>query len=59
VGIARGCLSQPSFSIFETLVAGWVLVPGRRTLTAMICAADPEGEGAHDAYHRFVRAARW
>jgi len=59
VGMARGCLSQPSFSIFETLVAGWVLAPGRRTITAMICAADPEGQRAHDAYHRFVRAARW
>jgi hypothetical protein len=31
-----------------------VTAPGRRTITAMICAADPEGKRAHDAYHRFV-----
>ena len=59
VGLARSCLSAPSFSIFETLLTGWVTAPGRRTITAMICAADPEGDRAHDAYHRFVRAARW
>jgi len=55
----RSCLSAPSFSIFETLMAGWVTAPGRATITAMICAADPEGRRAHDAYHRFIRAGRW
>jgi len=32
---------------------------GRRTITAMTCAGGPEGDRAHDAYHRLVRAARW
>ena len=59
VGLVRSCLSAPSYAIFSTLLTGWVLAPGRRTITAMICAADPEGQRAHDAYHRFVRAARW
>ncbi len=59
VGLARSCLSAPSYAIFSTLLTGWALAPGRRTITAMICAADPEGQRAHDAYHRFVRAARW
>ena len=59
VGLARACFGAPSFAIFETLLTGWVLAPGRRTITGMICAADPEGQRAHDAYHRFVRAARW
>ena len=59
VGLARSCLSAPSFLIFETLLTGWVTAPGRRTITAMTCAADPERDRAHDAYHRFVRAARW
>ena len=57
--LGRGCFSAPCFSIFEVLVSGWVLAPGRRTITNMICAADPEGTRSHDAYHRFVRAARW
>ena len=59
IGLARGCFSAPSFSIFSTLLTGWVLAPGRRTVTGMIGAGDPEGRRAHDAYHRFFRAARW
>ena len=56
---ARSAFSAAGFSIFETLVCGWVLAPGRRTITAMICAADPVGKRAHDAYHRLVRCATW
>jgi hypothetical protein len=59
IGLARGGFTRPGFEVFETLLAGWVLAPGRRTLTAMIAAADPAGRRAHDAYHRFVRAGRW
>jgi hypothetical protein len=36
-----------------------VRAPGRRTITAMICVADPVGRRAHDAYHRFVRDGAW
>ena len=56
---ARPAFTAPGFAVFETLLAGWVLTPGRRTITAMICAADPESRRAHDAYHRFVRCGRW
>jgi len=59
VSLGRGCFSAPSFSLFATILTGWVLAPGRRTVTAMICVGDPEGRRAHDAYHRFFRAARW
>ncbi|MGH3755921.1 MAG: IS701 family transposase [Pseudonocardiaceae bacterium] len=51
--------TRPSFVIFRTLLTGWVLAPGRRTITAMIGVADPGATRAHDAYHRFVRAGRW
>jgi hypothetical protein len=59
VGLARGAMGVRSFSVFETLIGGWVLAPGRRTVTAMIVAGDPGGRRAHDAYHRFVRCGRW
>lgn len=56
---ARGAFGEASFGVFETLMVGWVLAPGRRTITAMICAGDPSGWRAHDAYHRFVRCGKW
>ncbi len=59
LGKTREVFSAAGFGVFETLMAGWALSPGRRTITAMICAADPEGRRAHDAYHRFVRCGRW
>lgn len=59
VGLTRSCLSAPSFAVFATILTGWVLAPGRRTVTGMIAAADQQGRRSHDAYHRFFRAARW
>ena len=56
---ARGCFTAPGFAVFTTILAGWVLAPGRRTVTGMIAAADPEGRRAHDACHRFFRTGHW
>ena len=56
---ARGVFTAPGFAIFTDLLAGWVLAPGRRTITAMIAVADPAGRRAHDAYHRFIRDGAW
>lgn len=55
----RQAFSAAGFGVFVALMAGWAMEPGRRTITAMIGAADPEGRRAHDAYHRFVRCGRW
>jgi hypothetical protein len=55
----RGAFGAPGFCVFQDLIVGWVLAPGRRTITHMISASDPEGRRAHDAYHRFVRCGRW
>jgi len=57
--LTRPVFTGPSFAIFTDLVAGWVLTPGRRTITRMLTTGDPDGVRAHDAYHRFVRAGRW
>ena len=59
LSVSRVAFTAPGFGVFSDLMVGWVLAPGRRTITAMICAADPEGNRAHDAYHRFVRRGRW
>jgi hypothetical protein len=55
----RGAFTAPGFAVFCDLLTGWVLAPGRRTITAMIAVADPAGQRAHDAYHRFVRDGAW
>ena len=49
----------PSYAIFTDLITGWVLTPGRRTVTAMITLADPAAGRAHDAYHRLLRDGVW
>ena len=51
--------TRPSFGIFCDLVDGWVLTPGRRTITRIIGVIDPGHRRAHDAYHRFVRDGAW
>ena len=56
---ARPLFGTPSFLLFTDLLTGWICVPGRRTITAMISVADPTGRRAHDAYHRFVRDGAW
>lgn len=35
--------TRPSHGIFTDLMAGWVLAPGRRTITAIVSVADPGG----------------
>lgn len=56
---ARPVFGARSFEIFIDLITGWVLAPGRRTVTAMIAVADPTAGRAHDAYHRFLRDGAW
>jgi hypothetical protein len=48
-----------SFGIFADVAVGWVLAPGRRTVTAMVSVTDPASRRAHDAYHRFLRDGAW
>jgi hypothetical protein len=57
--LARGGFSAPGFAVFSDLLIGWVLAPGRRTITGMIAVADPGRRRAHDAYHRLVRDGAW
>lgn len=51
--------TQPTTTIFSRLTMGWILCTARRTVTGMLPFADPFGEHAHDAYHRFLPDGRW
>ena len=51
--------TRPAGAIFMRLSVGWILCTVRRTVTGMLPFADPAGEHAHDAYHRFFPDARW
>jgi hypothetical protein len=51
--------SSPSFCLFLSACAGWVLCTGRHTLTRIYPMGEPERHRAHDAYHRFFRCAAW
>ena len=51
--------TAPGTQIFLALVTGWVLCTGRHTITGILPFADPEGQHAHDAFHRFLPHAHW
>jgi hypothetical protein len=53
------CFTEPTYRRFLTIVAGWVLCTGRRTVTGVIRAAGVVGERHHSGYHRFFSQARW
>ena len=57
--LTAGALTAPGYRLFCDLMTGWVLTPGRHTITRVLTLADPDGRRAHDSYHRFVRAGRW
>lgn len=54
-----GCFTKPSFAIFWKLIIAWVICPGRHTITRLYLLAEPDGNRAHDAYHRFFRVGAW
>ena len=58
IGFAAA-FTTPSFEIFLRLSAAWVLCPGGRRITRLVPLAEPLGEKAHDAYHRFFRDGAW
>lgn len=51
--------TSPSHALFIDLTCAWVCATGRRTICGMVTVMDPATRGAHDAYHRLVRAGVW
>ena len=55
----RGCFTSPSFGNFASLVLGWVICPGRHTITRVVQAAGHAVHRHHSVFHRFFAEARW
>lgn len=53
------CFGKRTYVNFVSLLVGWIVRLGRRTVTGLICAANLEGVKHHTTYHRFFRAAKW
>jgi len=51
--------TEPTFRLFAEMTAGWVLCPGRHTVTRIYQIAEPEYKRSHDEYHRFFPDAAW
>jgi len=51
--------TRPTWSHVVLLVAGAVLAPGRRTVTAALCILGREQEPDFCTYHRLLNRARW
>ena len=51
--------TSPGAEIFSQLMTGWILCTARRTITGILPFAEPLGQRAHDAYHRFLPDGRW
>ena len=51
--------TAPTAELFVRFASGWVLCTVRCTVCGILPFADPEGQRAHDAYHRFFPEAHW
>jgi hypothetical protein len=49
----------PTANVFASLVCGWILCTGRRTVTGMIRFAELFIKRPHDAFHRFFSTTNW
>lgn len=55
----RSCLTGPTFRHAMVLVAGAILAPGRRTVTAMLNAVGLSQAPTFTNYHRVLNRNRW
>jgi len=53
------CFSAPSFANFVTLMVGWSLATGRRSITGVVRAAGAVERKHIRTYHRFFSAGQW
>ncbi len=54
------CFTRPGFENFKALIVGWILCPGRHSISRVIQAAgDLVPRKHHSAYYRFLSRGRW
>lgn len=53
------CFTSPSYRRFVTLLTGWVMCTGKRTVTGVMRAAGVVGVREHGGYHRFFSRGAW
>lgn len=58
VAVAATTFTRPGFAIFQQLLGGWVLCPGRHTITHMIRTMGTDAR-PHDAYQRLIQRGSW
>lgn len=51
--------TTPSAQSFATIVLGWILANGQRTMSGVVRAAGPHATKSHDAYHNFFSKSSW
>lgn len=56
-GLAIG--TAPTAASFATVVTGWIVCNGRRTVSAVVRAAGPHAPKSHDAYQNFFSQSCW
>ncbi len=51
--------SRPSYANFVSLVIGWILCTGRRTISQVVLASGKLGDQRFSSLYRFLSRARW
>jgi len=59
LSVFEGNFTAPSYQRFSTMMTGWVLCVGKRTVTGVMRAAGVVGRREHSGYHRFFSRGAW
>jgi len=59
LAVFEGSFTAPSYQRFLTMMTGWVLCVGKRTVTGVMRAAGVVGGREHSGYHRFFSRGAW
>ena len=55
----QGYFTKPSFDLFKALAIGWLVTPGRKTITNIVRTLGTTAHRSHDAYQNFFSENKW